>query len=59
MQCGPAGAVCGVDVEILGLYEDLYDGQVVVRYSPVQGETFVRVAERGEFGVRGEKGFDF
>jgi hypothetical protein len=41
------------------LHEELEDGEVVEGGGPVEGEAVVWVAERGEFGVGGEEGFDF
>lgn len=58
MEGRPARAVGGVDVEVLGLHEGLYDGEMVVGYGPVEGQALVGVAEGGELGVCGEKGFD-
>lgn len=59
MQCCPAGAIGGVDVEGFGLYEELDDGEVVVGYGPVEGQAVVGVTQGGELGVCGEEGFDF
>ena len=58
MQRGPAGAVGGVDVEVLALHEDLHDREVVVGYGPVEGKALVGVAEGDELGVCGNEGFD-
>ena len=59
MESCPARAVCGVDIEVFGLYEDLHDGKVVEGGGPVQWKAVVGITQGCELGVCREEGFNF